>query len=104
MEFYGHLARPLPDILPFWTLPDMNFMSFTSNNDKEAVFVAMNKGYNPVKFILPKAPLNEGKNYYIVFDTKNNTFNSDGILYEPKGEEPTYKIEGHTIVLMLIKP
>ena len=104
MEFYGHLARPLPDILPFWTLPDMNFMSFTSNNDKEAVFVAMNKGYNPVKFILPKAPLNEGKNYYIVFDTKNNTFNSDGILYEPKGEEPTYTIEGHTIVLMLIKP
>ena len=46
---------------------------------------------------------NEGKNYYIVFDTKSNDFYPEGILYEPEGEEPTYIIEPHTIVFMLIK-
>ena len=30
-------------------------------------------------------------------------FTPEGILYEPEGEEPTYIIEPHTIVFMLIK-
>ncbi len=30
-------------------------------------------------------------------------FYPEGILYEPEGEEPTYIIEPHTIVFMLIK-
>lgn len=103
MEFYGHLARPLPDILPFWTLPEMNFMSFMSNNGKETIFAAMNKGRNKVKFILPREAIKEGKSFYIVFDTKNNDFHKDGVLYKAEGKEPTYTMEPHTIVLMLIK-
>jgi len=103
MEFYGHLARPLPDILPFWTLPDMCFMSFMSNNKEETIFAAMNKGRNKARFILPRTPLKEGKNYYVVFDTKNNDFNPKGVLYTPEGEEPAYIIEPYTIVLMLVK-
>ena len=103
MEFYGHLARPFPDISPFWTLPDMNFMSYKTYNEEETFFVAMNKGNNNAKFILPREVKNEGKNYYIVFDTKSNDFYPEGILYEPEGEEPTYIIEPHTIVFMLIK-
>ncbi len=103
IEFYGHLARPFPDISPFWTLPDMNFMSYKTYNEEETFFVAMNKGNNNAKFILPREVKNEGKNYYIVFDTKSNDFYPEGILYEPEGEEPTYIIEPHTIVFMLIK-
>ncbi len=103
MEFYGHLARPLPDILPFWTLPEMNFMSFMSNNGKETIFAAMNKGRNKVKFILPREAIKEGKSFYVVFDTKNNDFHKDGVLYKAEGKEPTYTMEPHTIVLMLIK-
>ncbi len=103
MEFYGHLARPFPSYSPFWTLPDMNFMSFMSNDGDETLFAAMNKGHNPVKFILPREVLKKGKNFYVVFDTKNNDFNPDGVLYEPVGEEPDYTIEPHTIVLMLVK-
>lgn len=103
IEFYGHLARPFPDISPFWTLPDMNFMSYKTYNEEETFFVAMNKGNNNAKFILPREVKNEGKNYYIVFDTKSNDFYPKGILYEPEGEEPTYIIEPHTIVFMLIK-
>ncbi len=110
MEFYGHLARPFPDFSPFWTLTDMNFVSFASNNEEESIFVAINKGNNNVKFILPKKTFEENKNYYIVFDTKNNEFNPDGVLYKPDKEVPgqyenehTYTIEPHTMVLMLIK-
>lgn len=107
MEFYGHLGKILPDNLPFWMLPSMNFMSFTSNNGKETIFAAMNKGDSKVKFILPKtgpmAELYKNKNYYLVFDTKNNNFNGDGILYTPEGKEATYTIEPHTIAVMLIK-
>ncbi len=103
MEFYGHLARPLPDILPFWTLPEMNFMSFMTNNNNTTLFAAMNKGYNKVKFILPKEGFIGGRNYHIIFDTKNNDFDPDGVLYIPEGEEPTYTIEPYTMVLMLVK-
>ncbi len=81
----------------------MNFMSYKTYNEEETFFVAMNKGNNNAKFILPREVKNEGKNYYIVFDTKSNDFYPEGILYEPEGEEPTYIIEPHTIVFMLIK-
>lgn len=104
MEFLGHLARPFPEISPFWTIPDMNFMSFKTHNGKETLFAAMNKGYNSVKFILPRDVIPKGKNFYVVFDTKSNDFNPEGVLYVPEGEEPVYTIEGHTMVLMLIKP
>ncbi len=104
MEFFGHLARPFPAISPFWTLPDMRFMSFMTNNEAETLFVAMNKGNSEVKFILPREPYAAHKKFYVVFDTKNNDFNPEGVLYEAVGEEPTYTIEPHTMVLMLIKP
>ncbi len=99
MEFYGHLARILPDNLPFWTISAMNFMSFSSNNENSSIFAAINKGNNKVKFILPK----KKGDYYIVFDTKNNDFNMDGTLYKTEGKEQTYIMEPHTIVLMLVK-
>ena len=60
-NFYGHLARPFPDFSPFWTLTDMNFVSFASNNEEESIFVAINKGNNNVKFILPKKHLRKIK-------------------------------------------
>lgn len=103
MEFYGHLARVLPDILPFWTLPDMNFMSFTTSDGKDKILAAMNKGNNKVKFILPESKSEKNLKYYLVFDTKNNDFYKDGILYETEEKEKTYTMEPHTIVLMFIK-
>ncbi len=103
MEFFGHLARPFPAISPFWTLPDMRFMSFMTTDGAETLFVAMNKGHSDVKFILPREPYKQGKKFYVVFDTKSNDFNPDGLLYTPKGEEPTYTIEPYTMVLMFIK-
>ena len=88
----------------------MNFMSFASNDDKESIFAAINKGDNNVKFILSRKAFEEKKNYYIVFDTKYNDFYPDGILYSPEIEEPgqyenehTYTLEPHTMVLMLVK-
>ena len=55
MEFYGHLARPFPDFSPFWTLTDMNFVSFASNNEEENKLVS---GVD-VYFAIPKDSKNK---------------------------------------------
>lgn len=83
----------------FWTNTNKNYMAFMSKNKIESLFAAFNKGEKEIEAELP--PID--KNYYLVFDTKNNDFYRNEGLFGKLYGEKTFKIAPHTIIVMAVR-
>jgi len=97
MVFYGADGNVIPPENTAWWLNTGNdFLSFSSKNGATALFCALNKGEREVEFKLPPC---DDKKYYLIFDTKENDFSNDGILYE----NSLCKIAPHSIITMVLR-
>ncbi len=98
MDFFNSQGVIIPyEDDTYWLNTDEDFLSFISGNDEVSIYAAFNKGDDVLEIILPD--IMDDKGYYLVFDTKNNDFNKDGVKFNDK----IYKLEGHTAALMIIK-